>query len=505
MNQSIRIVIGALGGEGGGVLAKWIADMAEEQGYLSQMTSVPGVAQRTGATIYYIEIFPRAEAEAAGRQPVMSMFPSPGDVDLVLCSEIAEAGRLLQRGFVTPERTILITSTHRSYAIGEKIAMGSGIIDKEAIASVARNNAKKYIAFDMLEIARRYDSVINAALLGAVAGSGSLPFAREVFENTIRRGKIAVESNLQTFTESFNRAQQLISGGVGYIEPVAAVEAQPFVLPKPTTEAGQKLLQRMAAYPEAVQEKIYLGVKKLVDYQDYRYAEFFLNRVEEILNLDKAHRDFLLTQETARFLALWMAFEDLARVAQIKISKARFERFRQEVRAEDGQLVSMVEFLHPRVEEFCGAMPAKLGRFLLHSKLARKFLGLFAGARNIRTNSLHGYLAFYLIAKLRYLRRASLMYETEQQHIEHWLQAVKKAAAQDYDLAVALAKAGRLIKGYGDTRERGTRNLARILAVFNRSERIAATDLDRLREAALADEEGRAFTQAEQELLLRSQ
>jgi indolepyruvate ferredoxin oxidoreductase, beta subunit len=50
--RSIRIAILAMGGEGGGVLADWIVDMGEENGYLAQMTSVPGVAQRTGATIY---------------------------------------------------------------------------------------------------------------------------------------------------------------------------------------------------------------------------------------------------------------------------------------------------------------------------------------------------------------------------------------------------------------------------------------------------------------------
>ena len=81
MTASIRIVIAALGGEGGGVLARWIADMASREGYVSQTTSVPGVAQRTGATIYYLEIFPRDQAESADRQPVMSLFPTPGDVD----------------------------------------------------------------------------------------------------------------------------------------------------------------------------------------------------------------------------------------------------------------------------------------------------------------------------------------------------------------------------------------------------------------------------------------
>ena len=48
-----------MGGEGGGVLADWIVDLAEHGGYLAQATSVPGVAQRTGATIYYLELFPK--------------------------------------------------------------------------------------------------------------------------------------------------------------------------------------------------------------------------------------------------------------------------------------------------------------------------------------------------------------------------------------------------------------------------------------------------------------
>ena len=68
----LAIVISAMGGQGGGVLSRWIVDVAERGGYLAQATSVPGVAQRTGATIYYIELFPRAAAETAGRDPVLA-------------------------------------------------------------------------------------------------------------------------------------------------------------------------------------------------------------------------------------------------------------------------------------------------------------------------------------------------------------------------------------------------------------------------------------------------
>ena len=129
--QPIKIAILAMGGEGGGVLADWIVDLGERNGYIAQTTSVPGVAQRTGATIYYVELFPWAHAEREGAKPVLALMPLPGDVDVVLASELMEAGRAVQRGLVTPDRTTLIASTHRVYAIAEKTAMGDGRADSE--------------------------------------------------------------------------------------------------------------------------------------------------------------------------------------------------------------------------------------------------------------------------------------------------------------------------------------------------------------------------------------
>ena len=40
----------------------------------------------------------------------------PGDVDIVIASELMEAGRAVQRGLVTPDRTTFIVSTNRVYA-----------------------------------------------------------------------------------------------------------------------------------------------------------------------------------------------------------------------------------------------------------------------------------------------------------------------------------------------------------------------------------------------------
>ncbi len=76
--RRISIAIMALGGQGGGILTDWIAQLGELAGYRTQSTSVPGVAQRTGATTYYIEMFPWAAGDA---EPVLALAPAPADVD----------------------------------------------------------------------------------------------------------------------------------------------------------------------------------------------------------------------------------------------------------------------------------------------------------------------------------------------------------------------------------------------------------------------------------------
>ena len=137
--QRISIAILAMGGQGGGVLADWVVALAEAQGWAAQSTSVPGVAQRTGATIYYIEMAPMR----AGAQPVFALMPTPGDVDVVMASELMEAGRSVLRGLVTPEQTTLIASTHRAFAVAEKENSGRrrrrplGRLDRDRICREA--------------------------------------------------------------------------------------------------------------------------------------------------------------------------------------------------------------------------------------------------------------------------------------------------------------------------------------------------------------------------------
>ena len=153
--RPITLTIAALGGQGGGVVADWMIAVARTEHYLVQATSVPGVAQRTGATFYYLEFFPEAALPGDGRRPVMALMPSPGDVDVVVASELVEAGRAMQRGLVTPDRTTLIASTHRAYTVSEKSNLTDGRVDSSAIIDEARRQARRFVAFDMAELAEQ--------------------------------------------------------------------------------------------------------------------------------------------------------------------------------------------------------------------------------------------------------------------------------------------------------------------------------------------------------------
>jgi indolepyruvate ferredoxin oxidoreductase beta subunit len=489
----ISIAIAALGGQGGGVLADWIVEAAERHGWLVQATSVPGVAQRTGTTVYYIEM---AESPQAGPAPVFALMPVPGDVDVLLAAELMEAGRAAVRGFVTPERTTVVASTHRVYGITEKSALGDGIADSKAVLAALESEARRLVCFDMDAICAETGSVISSVLFGALAASGVLPFPRELYEEAIRKGGVAVQGSLEGFAAGFKRA--LASA------PAAHAVAPG---PPPTTDEGRRLDQQVrAGFPAHLYGLIVEGVRRCMDYQDAGYADSYLARLGDVLRIDSGagglERGFALTAAAARHLALWMTYEDTIRVADLKTRRSRFERFRGEVRALPDQVVYVTEYMHPRFQELCDTLPAALGARLERSSRAARLLApLFRRGRRLNTAKLSGFLPLYLLAGLRRLRRGTLRYRIEQDRITAWLARIGASAA-DYELAVEIAECQRLIKGYGDTHARGLRNYQVIMQFVDRSAGGAALApaVRRLRSAALADEEGRALESALREL-----
>ena len=482
----LRISIHALGGQGGGVLADWIADVAEHAGWWAQATSVPGVAQRTGATVYYIEIAP------PGPEPVMALMPTPGDVDVVIASELMEAGRAVARGLVSPERTVLIASSHRIFAIGEKSAMGDGAFSAATVLEACARSAKRLVLADLQALAAARGSVISATLLGALAGSGALPFARADYESAIARAGVGVKASLAAFGAGF---------AVATAPPGVPVQARATV---PSRATPASLAERVTRLPEAARAFARLGVERLVDYQDRTHAARYLNRVEAVATAEAAlGGEGALTTAAARHLALWMSYEDVIRVADLKTRAARGARVAGEARPGAGVLLATTEFLHPRFEEVVDLLPARLARRLQDSAHARQWLNpLIDRDREVRTSSLGGFALLWTVARLRRIRPRSLRFHVEEERIESWLASAVNAARTDLALGLQVVRLQRLVRGYGDTHARGLGNFAAIMqalpALSARPD--GAARLAALHRAALADDEARALGAALAEL-----
>jgi indolepyruvate ferredoxin oxidoreductase beta subunit len=484
--RPITILIAALGGEGGGVLADWIIAAANSRDYPVQSTSIPGVAQRTGATTYYVEIYPAKLSDLEGKPPVMTLTPAPAYVDVMVASELLEAARAMQNGFVTPDRTTLIASTHRVYTVAEKMQMGDGRFDSDVVLKAARTLARRTVLFDMHAQAEGAGTVISAVMFGALAGSGVLPLSRGECEAAVRGGGKGAEASLKGFAAGFDAA-------------AASTAAQVTLEAKRSRVSPEVRLRPI--FPAETQAMLREGASRCIDFQDRRYAVLYFDRLEPIANLDHATDGFRLTIETARFLALWMCYEDVIRVADLKTRRSRFERIREEVQAKPGEPVRVTEFLKPGLDEFTALLPRWLARPLKWLARVTGLADKLNVGLHVKTTSVSGYLLLRCLAALRPLRPLTSRWREEQVLIGRWLTAITAAAKYHPGLALEIALCGRVIKGYGETHARGKSNFLRILETL--VERAAISDpearakaIRAAREGALADPEGRKLEQS---------
>lgn len=475
----IKLAILAVGGQGGGVLTNWIESLARSQGYAAQATSVAGVAQRTGATIYYIEMAPMGETI-----PVFSLAPTAGDVDIMIAAELMEAGRAIMRGFVTPDRTTLIASTHRALAVSEKMVPGDGIANSDEVFEAARLASDQLIMCDLDHMAAENGSVISSSLFGALAGSGSLPFPREAFEEAIRASGKGVKASLRAFGAAFDHAQN----GSKSLEPIKNIEKKNVVVQG--SDARLVEWRALDADAAALSPLAVLGLQKVVGFQDLRYGREYLSRLRPFHDLHPSEK--ALTDAAAKYIANAMCYDDIIRVADLKTRRARFNRIEVEMKPGENP-IRLTEFFHPRGEEIISLLPAGLGRWVeAHPRLSAWIDRRLNKGRRIRTHRLSGFILLYFLGGLRRTRRISLRHSVEQAHLNDWLKACLSVAKSDVAAATELLACRRLIKGYSDTHARGLTKFARVMEaaklVYGRED--AAAWIGRLREAALRDEKG---------------
>jgi indolepyruvate ferredoxin oxidoreductase beta subunit len=483
--RPISVLISAMGGEGGGVMTDWIVAAAQAADLPVQGTSIPGVAQRTGATTYLVEVWPETNAALGGRRPILSVHPEPAGVDAVIATELVEAARCCERGFVAPDRTLLITATRRVYATLEKQAMGDGRFDAERAFRAVRETPARAMLYDpdRLPPAARGAS-LNALSLGMLAGAGVLPIPQDAFRAAIRAG-VAPEANLRGFEAGLALAAE------GGTPTPAAAPALP-----PRAALPEMLRHAAATLPPDVLPVVDIALPRLLHYQSARYARRYLDRLSHVIAADPApggtHR---LSAEVARQLALWMCYEDVVRVAQLKSSAARFAEVRTETRAKDGEPVTVTEFLKPGLGEAADLLPPFLGRPLRRWAERTGRIDRWHVAMRVRSSTISGYLRLFLLARLRRWRPFSTRFAEEQAAIDAWLARIVQATSRgDHDLALEVAACARLLKGYGDTHRRGREGFALVMQHAADpalgappGDAAAAGRVARAREAALAD------------------
>ena len=486
--RPISVLICALGGEGGGVLADWLVDAAREAGFPAQATSIPGVAQRTGATTYFFEVLPVPLNALNGRRPVFSLNAIPGALDAVVSSELLESARCASNGLPSPDRTVFISSTSRTFTTTERSVPGDGRLDSAALLSLVQAVSREHHVLDMQRIAQDTGTVVSAVMFGALAASGVLPFDKTRCLDVIARSGRGAEASQHGFSAAWRIVEQARSANAR----VAGQLAEAMQVSSPAAE--------LEAFPAAVHDLISLGVTRLAEYQGKAYARRFIERMQRIVSAEQqsdpqAIQSYRLSREMARWLALWMSYDDIARVASLKSRASRIERVRREVKASDREVIAVYDHFKPGVAEIAAMLPAALANRVRDWDRQRVAEGKASWSVPVKlaSHTVPGTLLLRLLAATRYLRPFSSRYAEEQRLIDEWIVAVTEGMAQDWQLGFELSRCGRLVKGYGDTHDRGRENLLHILRHLARTKGIAAERAEairRAREAALSDEAG---------------
>lgn len=430
--------IAALGGQGGGVLVNWLEQAARIEGYPCQATSIPGVAQRTGATTYYFELLAEANADA---QPIFSLFPDTGDLDLLAALEPTEAARAVEHGLIGPKTTV-ITASRRIYSTAEKIVAGDGRTPAAGLLESIRGAAAETVVLDFEALADETGSMTNAVLFGALFGSGVLPLSAESGRRAIELRGVGVDSGLRGFDSGFAALTREQSSD--------SDDPAPKFLPVP--ETFRPVVEQL---PTEVRAMAGHGLSRLLEYQGEDYARLYLDRLNSIVAADVP--PFRLAVDVAKRLAAWMQFEDVIHVARQKSRPGRLREIADSVGADADEPLKVVDYLKPGRAEFAGTLPHGIGRIVGEGGTQPRG----GGGMRITATSITGQLAYRALAGLKRWRPYSYRYQVENRMIDQWLGSILATGA-DQELALKIAHVALLARGYGSVRRRGLRALERL-------------------------------------------
>ena len=248
-----------------------------------------------------------------------------------------------------------------------------------------------------------------------------------------------MRASLAAFGGAYDRARGGVETVPRTVAAAAPVATSGVTGPERLLKGWHALTVRVGALPEPVRDMALRGLKKVVDYQDIAYGKEYLDNLDRAVALDGAERGYALSIAAAKHLANAMCYDDMIRVADLKTRSTRGARVRREVGLDGDAILQVTEYFHPRIEEFCGTLPARLGRYIEERpKLAGWLDRRINRGRRIRTDSFAGFAALWFIGGLRRWRRGLLRYKGEVAHLERWYKLALDHVAADDALAVEI-------------------------------------------------------------------
>ena len=211
--------------------------------------------------------------------------------------------------------------------------MGDGRMDSERLMRVVQAHSRAHHVLDMGAMARESGTIVSAVMLGAVAGCGLFPFKRTDYEAVMGDGSGTAAASLRGFAKAFDRvaapSEMLLKNELLVLHSIGL---QPDLASK---------------FPAPVHDMLALGHARMLEYQGAAYAQLYVDRLQKVLHAEQAAdpsaaHQFATTPEMARWLALWMAFDDIVRVADLKSRASRWQRVAGEVKAGERRLAQGV-------------------------------------------------------------------------------------------------------------------------------------------------------------------
>jgi indolepyruvate ferredoxin oxidoreductase beta subunit len=527
LEKPFTILICALGGEGGGVLTEWLVNTARVAGLPVQATSIPGVAQRTGATTYYLEMMLKASPAVGADAPIFGLSPLPGQIDLLISSELLETGRQISNGMSNPLQTYVISSNNRSLTTVEKMGMGDSRVPDTTLIDLIKQFSRAHHIVDMALLAKHSGTIISSVMLGCIGASALLPLKKEHFERAIqgdsKQLSASQKASLRGFSLGWESVEKQLKNSQFIAQVIQSIEPNQQEIEN-APSSGVVPFDALQKFPVEVHPVLNLGYARLVEYQDTSYADLYLERVHSVWAAEKqAHvrMDPLntaapetitpdtctassitapITQEAARWTALWMAFDDIVRVAELKNRKSRFEDIRKDTKAQSEDIIRVYDHFKPGVSELAGLLPQFLSNPLLKWEKKRALSGLPALELKLKlhSSSITGALVLLCLSSFKWLRKHGTRYHYEQLGIQAWLKCIIQSTETDKALGLEVAACGRLIKGYASTNARAHENLNYILNSlsadsFKHSDLPKSEIVRQARLSALKEESGSAL------------